>query len=89
MDYDVLKIILAICAQTVAIGIFIGNIKTVVSRLVKDVEEIGAKIVKFMGDLVEARKDIQSINREQAKHDHRIEILETRITNIETSRNLN
>lgn len=82
---DTFKIILAIVAQTVAIGFFIGNIKTVVTRLVKDVEDIGSKIVGFMRDLVEAKKDIQSITREQAKHEHRIEILEQRVTKIDLS----
>ena len=85
MDVDTLKIILAIVVQTVAIGIFIGNIKTVVTRLVKDVEEIGSKIVGFMKDLVEAKKDIKSIEREQARHDHRIEMLEQRVTKVEVS----
>ena len=79
----VVTLIVAICVQTVAIGFFIGGIKTVVVRLVKDVEEIGSRITLAINDLVLAKRDIQEVTKVQGKHESKIELLESKIVHIE------
>lgn len=79
----VITLIIAICIQTVAIGFFIGGIKSVVVRLVKDVEEIGSRITLAINDLVLAKRDIQEVTKVQGKHESKIEILESKIIHIE------
>lgn len=76
-------LLVAICIQTVTIGFFIGGIKSVVVRLVKDVEEIGARITHAINDLIIAKKDIQEIVKVQSKHELKIETLESKIIDIE------
>lgn len=79
----VLTLLVAICIQTVTIGYFIGNIKSVVVRLVKDVEEIVTKITGAINDLVIAKKDIQDVVKVQGRHEIKIELLESKIIDIE------
>jgi hypothetical protein len=79
----VVTLIIAICIQTVAIGFFIGGIKSVVVRLVKDVEEIGSRISLAINDLVLAKRDIQEVAKIQGKHENKIEMLESKIVHIE------
>lgn len=79
----VATLLLAICIQTVTIGYFIGNIKSVVVRLVKDVEETVAKISHAINDLVVAKKDIQEVVKVQGKHEVKIETLELKIIDME------
>ena len=79
----VLTLLVAICIQTVTIGYFIGNIKSVVVRLVKDVEEIVPKITGAINDLVIAKKDIQDVVKVQGRHEIKIELLESKIIDIE------
>lgn len=79
----VAMLIMAICIQTVTIGFFIGGIKSVVVRLVKDVEEIGNRITLAINDLIVAKKDIQEVAKVQGKHEIKIELLESKIIDIE------
>lgn len=83
MVLGVLTLLVAICIQTVTIGYFIGNIKSVVVRLVKDVEEIVTKITGAINDLVIAKKDIQDVVKVQGRHEIKIELLESKIIDIE------
>lgn len=76
-------LLVAICIQTVTIGFFIGGIKSVVVRLVKDVEEIGSRITHAINDLIVAKKDIQEVAKVQGKHEIKIELLESKIIDIE------
>jgi hypothetical protein len=78
-----ITLVFAICVQTVAIGYFIGGIKTVVVRLVKDVEEIGARITVAINDLVLAKRDIQEVSKIQCRHETKIELLESKMIHIE------
>lgn len=79
----VTMLIMAICVQTVTIGFFIGGIKSVVVRLVKDVEEIGSRITIAINDLIIAKRDIQEVSKTQLKQENKIEILESKIVHIE------
>ena len=76
-------LLVAICIQTVTIGFFIGGIKSIVVRLVKDVEEIGSRITHAINDLIIAKKDIQEVAKVQGKHEIKIELLESKIVEIE------
>ncbi len=76
-------LLVAICIQTVLIGVFIGGIKSVVVRLVKDVEEIGAKISVAINDLILAKRDIQEVTKTQLTHETKIEQLESKMIHIE------
>lgn len=78
-----ITLVLAMGVQTVLIGVFIGGIKSVVVRLVKDVEEIGAKISVAINDLVLAKRDIQEVTKIQGRHESKIELLESKMTHIE------
>lgn len=79
----VTTLILAICLQTVMIGFFIGGIKSVVVRLVKDVEEIGSRITLAINDLILAKRDIQEVTKVQGRQETKIEQLELRMVGIE------
>ena len=79
----VAMLIMAICIQTVTIGFFIGGIKSVVVRLVKDVEEIGNRITVAINDLVVAKRDIVEVTKTQVKQESKIEVLESKIVHIE------
>lgn len=90
MEVPVIQIVLAvatlvvtICINTIAIGYFIGGIKEVVVRLVKDVEGIASKISHAINDLIIAKKDIQDVVKVQGKHEIKIETLESKIIDIE------
>lgn len=78
-----ITLVLAMGVQTVLIGVFIGGIKSVVVRLVKDVEEIGAKISVAINDLVLAKRDIQEVTKIQGRHESKIELLESKMIHIE------
>ena len=78
-----ITLVFAICVQTVTIGFFIGGIKSVVVRLVKDVEQIGARITIAINDLVLAKRDIEEVSKIQGRHETKIDILESKLIHIE------
>lgn len=78
-----ITLVLAMGVQTVLIGVFIGGIKSVVVRLVKDVAEIGAKISVAINDLILAKRDIQEVTKTQLTHETKIERLESKMIHIE------
>lgn len=78
-----ITLVLAMGVQTVLIGVFIGGIKSVVVRLVKDVEETGARITLAINDLLLAKRDIQEVSKIQGRHESKIELLESKMIHIE------
>jgi hypothetical protein len=87
MTFSTLAIIVAIIAQTIAIGFFIGNIKTVVDRLVKDVEKISKDIIEGFKDaskeVKEAKTSITILTNTQLVHETKIEALVSRVNQLE------
>lgn len=79
IDAGMIGIVVTVIIQTVAIGYFIGSIKTVVERLVRDVESFGKDVKTAIGDLLLAKKDILDINKEVARNSGRIDTLESHI----------
>lgn len=79
----IIGIILTVIIQTIAIGYFIGSIKTVVERLVKDVECFGDEIRIAIDGITGAKRDIADVNKEVARNQGRIESIENRINQME------
>lgn len=96
MDLASLEIVIAIIAQTVVIGFYIGTIKTVVDRLVKDVENIRQDLKEglkdFYKDLVEVKASIDKIEKTQIVYDSKHTDLDGRVKTLELKthdRNIN
>jgi hypothetical protein len=91
MTFSTIAIIIAIIAQTIAIGFFIGSIKTVVDRLVKDVEKISRDIIdgfkEAQNEVKEAKTSIVVITNTQLIHETKIESLITRVNYLEHKQN--
>ena len=91
MTFSTIAIIVAIIAQTVAIGFFIGSIKTVVDRLVKDVEKMSGDILEGFKEaskeVKEAKTSIAILTNTQLVHDTKIESLISRVSYLEHKQN--
>lgn len=87
MDLASLEIVLAIIAQTVVIGFYIGSVKTVVDRLVKDVESIRADFKEglkdFYKEITAIKGAIDKVEKVQILHDSKHQGLEGRIRTLE------
>lgn len=91
MDLASLEIVIAIIAQTVVIGFYIGTIKTVVDRLVKDVENIRQDLKEglkdFYKDLLEVKSSIEKIEKKQISHEDKVDSLQGRVLSLENKHN--
>ncbi len=91
MDLASLEIVLAIIAQTVVIGFYIGTIKTVVDRLVKDVENIRQDLKEglkdFYKDLVELKASIEKVEKKQISYEGKIDNINGRVLILENKHN--
>ena len=91
MDLASLEIVLAIIAQTVVIGFYIGTIKTVVDRLVKDVENIRQDLKEglkdFYQDLVELKASIEKVEKKQISYEGKIDNINCRVLILEDKHN--
>lgn len=87
VTFSTIAIVIAIIAQTIAIGFFIGTIKGVVDRLVKDVEKISRDIIEGFKEASredrEAKVSIAILTNTQVIHDNKIESLTTRVSYLE------
>jgi len=87
MDLASLEIVIAIIAQTVVIGFYIGTIKTVVDRLVRDVENIRQDLKEglrdFYKDLVDVKASIEKVEKTQILQQSKHEGLDGRVKTLE------